>query len=100
MDFEPAVDSEVANDLTRGRVTDVVDRHAVLDLRVDDADLVLEKRRQVTTRQIAVFVDRGRQHRTTVFAIPLGIVGAATEERDSKGCAADDHSGFLSSSYP
>jgi hypothetical protein len=63
-------------------VLDVVDPVAVLDLRVDDADLVLEEGRQVAAAEVAVLVDRGREHRAAVLAVPGGIVGTAPEEGD------------------
>ena len=64
----------------------------VLDLAVDDADAMLEERRQIAAGEIAVLVDGGRQHRAAVLAIPGGVVGAAAEEGDSEGSSADDHS--------
>ena len=64
---------------------------ARLDLAVDDADAVLEERRQVAAGEVAILVDGRGQHRAAVVAIPGGIIGAAAEERDAIGGPADDH---------
>src|SRR5258708_31750244 len=64
---------------------------AVLNLGVHYADTVIEKRRQVATRNVTVLVDGRGQYASAVGAIPSGVVGPAPEERDPKWCPADDH---------
>ena len=65
---------------------------AVLDLAVDDAEAVLEERRQIAASEIAIFVDGRGQDGPAVAAIPAGVVGPAAEEGDAEGGSADDHS--------
>jgi hypothetical protein len=59
---------------------------------------VLEKGRQMPAGDVAVFVDRGRQHFAAVLGIPAGIIGPAAEKGDPKGSAGDDH--WLSAGSP
>src|SRR6185436_8552362 len=70
---------------------DFVDRLTVLDPRIDDAEVVFEKGREVARRDMAVLIDRGRDHLPAVSSIPRGVVGPASEKRDSIWRAADDH---------
>jgi hypothetical protein len=68
-----------------------IDALAILDLRVNDPNPMLEERRQMTAGEITVFVDGGGQHRAAMFPIPRWIIGAAAEERDTKGSSANNH---------
>lgn len=68
----------------------------VLDIRIDDAVFVLEKRRQPSARDIAVFVDGRCQYRTPMCSIPAWIIGAPAEEGNAKGSARYDHNVYQS----
>src|SRR5262245_25903327 len=68
-----------------------IDRLTVLHLRIDDAMPMLKEWWQVTTRNVAVLVDRCRQHSTTMLAIPGRIVCTATEKRDPKWGPTNNH---------
>jgi hypothetical protein len=81
-------------------MADLVDALAILDLRIDNANLVLKKRRQVTAGQVAILVDRSCENRSAVDAIPRGIVGSSTKKRDTKGGPADNHRSRLLSRAP
>ena len=52
---------------------------------------MLEERRQVAAGDVAVLVDRRRQHRPAVLAVPRRVVRAPAEERDAEWRPADDH---------
>ena len=52
---------------------------------------MFKKRRKITAREIAIFIDGRTQHRTTVVAVPCRVIGAATKERNTKRRPADDH---------
>src|SRR5215472_1738990 len=69
---------------------DVADQ---LDLGIDDLGLVLEERRQMAHADVAIFIDRGADHRAAVLAKPGRIVGPAAEQRNAEWGAADDHAG-------
>ena len=69
-------------------------RANVFDLGVGDAAVVFEERWQPSTGDVAALVDRGRQYRATVLAIPNGIIGTTAEEGDTKRSASDDHGSF------
>ena len=73
-------------------MADLVDGLARLDLAVDDADAVLEERRQIAAGEVAILVDGGGQDGAAVLPIPARVVGAAAEEGDAEGGSADDHS--------
>ena len=73
------------------RVPDLLDGPASVDLRVDHPVPMLEEGREIAAAQIAVLVDGRGHHRTAVFAIPSGIIGAATKKRDPEWCSAKNH---------
>jgi hypothetical protein len=52
---------------------------------------MLKKWRQITTCQVAVFVDSSRKNRPAMLAIPLWVVGAAAEKRNPEWGARNDH---------
>src|SRR5580704_15874341 len=61
----------------------------VFNSRIRNAAVIFEKWRQPPACDIAAFIDRCGQNRAAEFAKPNGIIGAATEERDtqrSPGC--------------
>src|SRR6185503_18414928 len=63
-------DPGIAEDFTRGGVLDLIEGMAVLDLRIDEANRVLEERRQMPAGEIAILVDGRRQHCPTVLVVP------------------------------
>jgi hypothetical protein len=74
MDFHAALDFQKPQGLSHGRMDDFVNLLAAFDFRINDADSMLEKRRQITACQVAVFVDCRREHRAAVLAIPGRII--------------------------
>ena len=66
---------------------DLVMMADVLDTRIYDAVLVLKKRRQVPTTDVAVFVDSGCENGAAVLLIPSWIVGTSPKEGNAKGSA-------------
>src|SRR5207244_12398662 len=40
---------------------------------------------------VAIFVDRGADHRAAIFAKPRRVIGSAAKQRNAEGGAADDH---------
>src|SRR5688500_2505721 len=91
MDFQALLDLEKSQALTNGGMLDVVNPPAILDARVDDAEAVVEKRRQGARRGVAVLVDARAEHLSAVGAIPRRIVRSSTEERNAERCTTDDH---------
>src|SRR6185436_5194323 len=94
MNLESFRDAEVLKNASRRRVRQLRYLPDVFDERVDQAKTMLEERRQLTDADVAVLVDRRRQHRAAMLAIPVGIVGAASKEGNAERRAADDHSGI------
>src|SRR5262245_40437590 len=99
MDLESFRDAEMLKDASCCGVRQLRYLLHVLDERIDQAKPVFEERRQLAYADVAVLVDRRRQHCAAVFAVPVGVVGAASKERDAERCAADDHSGVSYSRY-
>jgi hypothetical protein len=62
-----------------------------LSQAVPDAVFVVEKWRQETTANIAIFVNRRIQHGTTVFPVPGRIIRSPAEKRDTEWRSADNH---------
>src|SRR5204863_7401666 len=91
MNLEPLLRLKAVEHSADGRMCDLADLLHVLDDRVDDAEAVIEKRRQLPHADVAVLVDRRRQDGAAVLAEPVGIVGASAKERHPKRRAADDH---------
>src|ERR1700730_2775129 len=100
MDFEAIGHAHVGQDAAHRRVFDLGQILDQLDLGINDLRLVLEERRQPAHADVAIFVDRGADHRTAVLAKPRRIIGAATEQRDAKRGAADDHAGRCANLAP
>ncbi len=91
VDFQSVLAIVDAQHRFHRRVLDLGDVDDVFDAGIDDAVLVLEELRQVAAVDVAVLVDRGREHRAAVAPHPGRVIGAAAEERDAKGSAGDDH---------
>src|SRR5436190_1568797 len=73
------------------RMIDLVDLLDVLDDRINDAEPVIEERRELADADVAVLVDCRGQDRAAMFAEPVRIIGASAKERHPKRRAADDH---------
>ncbi len=95
MDFDAFLDAHVGQDAAHCGVLDLGDVVDEFHPRIDDARLVFEERRQPAHADIAIFVDRRADHRAAVLAEPRRIVGPASEQRDTKRRAADDHTPTL-----
>ena len=62
---------------------------------------MVEERRQVTERNVAVLVDGKSDDLAAVLPKPRGVVRASAEKRDSKRSTGDDHfSIFLCDELP
>src|SRR5580700_10123762 len=91
MDLKALGHAHVGQDAAHRRVLDLGQLLDQFDLGINDLRLVLEERRQPAHADVAIFVDRGADHRAAVLAKPRRIIGAAAEQRDAKRGAADDH---------
>src|SRR5580692_10068673 len=91
MDFEAVGHAQIGENAAHRRVLDLGCVLDQLDLGINDFRLVLEERRQPAHADVAIFVDRGADHRAAMLAKPRRIIGAAAEQRDAKRGAADDH---------
>src|SRR5438132_5055596 len=91
MNLETAFPSQPSEHRSHCRVLDLGDFPDVLNLGINDAMPMVEKRREIATGDVAVFVDRSRENRAAVLPEPGGIVRAAAEERDSERCSSNDH---------
>ena len=80
MDFQSFLDLQPVEHGARRRVLDFGGLADIFYMRIDDPVLVLEKRRQVPAGDIAVLVDGGGQHHSTMFEIPGRVIGAAPEK--------------------
>src|SRR6266567_3842964 len=68
----------------------------VLDLRVNDAILVLEEGWQIAAADVAVLIYGGGEHDAAVTLVPRWIVRSSAKERDAERGASDDHRDFES----
>src|SRR4051812_38048510 len=101
MNFEPVVDSPVGQYPANGRMLDLGNFVDELDLRINDARLVLKERRQPPHRDVAILVDGGAEDRAAMLAKPSRVVGPAAEQRNAEGGAGDDHTArFIGSALP
>ena len=57
---------------------------------------MLEKARQMSYINIAILVERGREHRASVFAEEAFHICSAAEKRHTEGCLCDYHKDILS----
>jgi hypothetical protein len=78
--LEPLATLEPFKHGTHGRVFNLRDILGILDPRIHHTVLMLEKRREITTTDVAILVDSGREYHATVFAKPGGIVRTSPEE--------------------
>jgi hypothetical protein len=94
MNLDATLDLEVPQNLTDRRVSDFIKSLAGLGLGIHDTEAVFKKRRKITARNIAVFVDRRGQDGTAVHTIPSWVVGATAHKRDAKWRASNYHAYF------
>jgi hypothetical protein len=88
-DFQiPRVDGQRAQRLTDDRMTNVVDRRCLLELRVFQQESVDEARVNI---DVHVLVDGGRNQEATVLAVIGQQISAATTERYPQWRTRDDH---------
>src|SRR3981081_3190074 len=62
------------------RMLNILNAGNILDHRINDAMLVLKKRWEPSTSDVAIFIYCCRQHRASVLAEPSWIIGAAPEK--------------------
>jgi methanogenic corrinoid protein MtbC1 len=92
MDFHTPIYVQIAQDLANGRMRNLVNGLASLDLGIDNANPVFEEWREKAARKKAVFVYCSGQHRAAMVAIPCRIVRSAAKEGNPKWSSANDHS--------
>jgi hypothetical protein len=80
MDLHTTIYLQIAQHLTNGRMSDLVDGLTVFDFGINQTDPVFEEWWEITTREIAVFVNRGGQHSAAMGTIPRRIVRPTPEE--------------------
>ena len=80
VNLEALADLEPLEHAAHRRMLNLADLLDVLDDGVDDAEAMVEKRRQLADADVAVLVDGRGQHGAAVLAIPLWIVRSAPEE--------------------
>src|SRR6202795_463386 len=92
MNFDALFNSQVLKTRAdRGMLNRRVFRD-VFRLRIENSGMVLEEWRQPSAIEVAIFVDRSRQHCAAVFSIPYRIVGSPTEKGYAERCARNNHS--------
>src|SRR5262245_60733607 len=82
-DIYPQSYVQISQSLADSRMLDLIDRLTAFDCRIDHVDPMIEERRQISARQIAILVDRPAKHDTAVLPIPGRVVGTAAEEGNS-----------------
>src|SRR5580658_3684724 len=100
MNLKAVRNAQIGQDAAHRRVLDLGQILDQLDLGINDLRLVLEERRQPAHTDVAIFVDRGADHRAAVLAKPRRVIGSAAKQRDAKRGAADDHAGRCSNLAP
>ena len=94
MDFAPLIVAPgPPENGANGRMLDLVNPLHILNNRIHNAVLMLKKRREISTANMAILIDRGRQHDPAMLLIPGGIVCTATEKRNAERGPGDDHLG-------
>src|SRR4051812_40339677 len=87
MHLDAALDVQKAQRFAHGGVADLLDGGAGFNLAIDDAQPVLKEGRQMPTGEIAILVDGGGEDGPAMCSIPVGVVGTAAEEGNSKRCS-------------
>ena len=91
MNLHAAFDARKTQDLANRGMNDLIDTLTIFNTRINKANSMLEKGRQISTGKITIFVDGSTEHRTAMVAVPYGIIGAAAKERYTKGRSTNDH---------
>src|SRR3989344_4667075 len=91
VDLETGIALHVAQHGTNRWMLDLVDRFAVFDFRIHDAELMLEERGQVATADIAILVYGCGQHDTTVFLVPGCVIGSPSKKGYPERCPGNYH---------
>src|SRR6185437_2584716 len=97
MNFKAVLNFQVFKSGAHGRVIDFAGRIDGFNLRINKPVPVLKKGRQLPASDVAIFVDRGGEHRATMFASPSGVICSADAEGNPKWCLADNHGASIKS---
>src|SRR5271157_5049700 len=91
MDLDALVNSQELQTAAHRWVLDGAIGADVFRFGVQDTAVVLEKRRQPSTSDVAPLIDCGRQHCAPVFTIPNRVIRAATEEGNAERSSGNNH---------
>src|SRR5579862_949084 len=91
VNLDAAMDFQETQRLADGGMLNFVQTIAVLDLRINDADAVFKKRREMAHGEVAILVNRRGQDGAAVFAVPGRVVRSSAKEGNPEGGSADDH---------
>jgi hypothetical protein len=80
MDLHSAHYVQMPQDLSGGRMNDLIHGLTSFDPRINDPKSMREERGQIAAGQIAILVNRRGQDRAPVFTVPRRIICAASEE--------------------
>jgi len=74
---------------------DVVVGTNILDPRIRYPTVIVEKGREVSTGDVAAFVDGRREYCAPMRSIPEGVIGSASKERNPERRSCNDHYSIL-----
>jgi hypothetical protein len=80
MNFDAFIHSKKLKASTSGRMLDAAVLVNILNFRIGNAAVVLEKRRKTSTSDIATFVDGSRKDSATKLTVPDWIIRPAAKE--------------------
>jgi len=80
MDLKTLFETEMPQTLPHGWVRDLINGLAILDARINDPEFVLEERRQVPRRDVAVLIYAGRDDLTAIMPVPRRVIRPTAEE--------------------
>jgi hypothetical protein len=80
MDFKTLFETEMPQTLPHRWVRDLINGLAILDARINDPEFVIEERRQVPRRDVAVLIYAGRDYLTAVMPVPRRVIRPTAEE--------------------
>jgi hypothetical protein len=84
MNLDPLANPQMLKAGAHGWMLDCIVRSDVFEPCIRNSAMVLEKWRQPSAGNKAGLVDRRREHRATVLAVPDGIVSASAEKRNTE----------------
>jgi hypothetical protein len=99
MNLNAAIQLQEPQHLSGRRMPNFFNRIAPLHFRIDNGDAVFMKRRKVSAGNVTVFIDCRGKHGSAVLAVPIGVIRAAAQKRNAKGCPGNDHCS-ASESFP